>query len=635
LLGLGGAGALAALPGPRPRTGEVRVKYVRRVWPYFRPYLGLSIFAGIVVVLSAAVAVAMYWPVVVLIDNVLGDKPPPWFARWAFGLVGGDKRRLVWFVVISQLVLVLTEQALNILHNYLTTKLEQYMTLDFRSDLLRHAQRLSIAYHDQKRSGMLIYAINFVAGSAAGLVMTIPPLAQGALTLIGMLVVALKLDWKLALLSLSVVPFLYMSVGFYARHIQPRLMRVQGLEGESLSIIHEAMQMIKVIVAFGREDHEYRRFRRQGEQAVSARIKLTVRQTAFSLVVTTITAIGTALVIGVGASHVLGGTLTVGMLYLFIQYLAQVYRPLEQISYTVGSLQEKLVALQMSFGVLDTKPDIQDTPGALPLQRCRGRVEFRGVGFHYEGRVETLKDVSFTAEPGQVVAIVGPTGAGKSTLVSLIPRFYDAASGAVTVDGHNVKNLTLESLRAQVSIVLQDPLLFSGTIRDNIRYGRLEASDEDVVRAARLANAHDFITALPLQYDTELGERGTQISGGERQRISVARAFLKNSPILILDEPTSSIDSKTEAVILDALDRLMEGRTTFMIAHRLSTIRRADLILVLDHGRLVQRGTHEELLARGGLYRQLHEMQTRQARDGDGDGDGQDEPLLEPFSRSV
>jgi ABC-type multidrug transport system fused ATPase/permease subunit len=305
-----------------------------------------------------------------------------------------------------------------------------------------------------------------------------------------------------------------------------------------------------------------------------------------------------------------------------------VYRPLEQISYTVGSLQDKLVALQMSFGILDTKADIVDEPGAVALGRCRGRVEFRNVGFHYGGRVDTLKDISFVVDPGQVTGIVGPTGAGKSTLVSLIPRFYEAVSGQVLLDGHDVKRLTLASLRAQVSIVLQDPLLFSGTIMENIRYGRLDATDEEVMQAARAANAHDFIVRLPLQYQTELGERGTQISGGERQRISVARAFLKDAPILILDEPTSSIDSKTESVILDALDRLMEGRTTFMIAHRLSTIRRADQILVLDHGRLVQRGTHEALLSQDGVYRQLHEMQTRQ-RGGNDDGDDPEQAALE------
>jgi ATP-binding cassette subfamily B protein/subfamily B ATP-binding cassette protein MsbA len=614
------------------------VKYLKRVWPYFKPYLGLAIFAAVVIVISSAVAVALYWPVVVLIDNVLGDKPPPWFAAWAFRLAHGDKFKLVWFVVILQLLLVLSEQGLNILHNYLTTKLDQYMTLDFRGDLLRHTERLSIAYHDQKRSGMLIYAINFMASSAAGLVMTIPPLAQGALTLIGMFVVALKLDWKLALLSLTVVPFLYMSVGFYTRYIQPRLLRVQGLEAESLSIIHEAISMMKVIMAFGREDYEYQRFRRQGNQAVAARVRLTIRQTAFTLAVSTITALGTAMVIGVGARHVIKGTLSVGLLYLFIQYLAQVYRPLEQISYTVGSLQEKFIALQMSFAILDTKPDIQDAPGAIAIERCHGRVEFWHVGFHYEGRVETLVDVSFAVKAGQVVAIVGPTGAGKSTLVSLIPRFYDAVQGQVLVDGIDVKKLTLASLRAQVSVVLQEPLLFSGTIMENIRYGRLEASDEDVIEAAKQANAHDFIMGLPLQYQTELGERGTQISGGERQRLSVARAFLKDAPILILDEPTSAIDSKTEAVILDALDRLMEGRTTFMIAHRLSTIRRADQIVVLDRGRLVQRGTHEELLAEeGGLYRQLHEMQARRGSNDRESGYAVEEPAaaLEPWSDAM
>jgi ABC-type multidrug transport system fused ATPase/permease subunit len=317
--------------------------------------------------------------------------------------------------------------------------------------------------------------------------------------------------------------------------------------------------------------------------------------------------------LGFGAYHVIQARLTVGQLLVVLAYIAAIYKPLEAISSTVGSLQSVLMALRIAFNLLDIPPEIRDEPGATDVGRVRGHVAFENVHFNYETRTDTLQDISFEAKAGQVVAIVGPTGAGKTTLMSLIPRFYERKRGRIVIDGRDIRKFTLRSLRRQISVVLQEPLLFSGTIAENIRYGRLDATMGEVMEAARSANAHDFITRLPQQYDTGLGERGVQLSGGERQRIAVARAFLKDAPILILDEPTSSIDSKTEAVILDALDRLMVGRTTFMIAHRLSTIRRADVILAIDRGRLVERGTHQELLHRGGLYKQLYEMQTRLA----------------------
>jgi ABC-type multidrug transport system fused ATPase/permease subunit len=304
--------------------------------------------------------------------------------------------------------------------------------------------------------------------------------------------------------------------------------------------------------------------------------------------------------------------MTGGDLLVVLTYVGSIYSPLEAISTTIGSLQNRFVSLEIAFRLLDTEPEIKDAPDAVAIQESRGHVVFENVDFSYRGREETLRGVSFEALPGQVVGIVGPTGAGKSTLVSLIPRFCDPQGGRVVLDETDIRKIKLASLRQQISIVLQDPLLFSGTIEDNIRYGRLDADETEIVEAARAANAHDFIMRLPKKYKTPLGERGARLSGGERQRVSVARAFLKDAPILILDEPTSSIDSKTEAVILDALDRLMKGRTTFMIAHRLSTIRNPDLILVMDQGRIVQRGSHDELLAEEGLYRQLSQMQMRQ-----------------------
>ena len=600
------------------------MRYFRRSLKYLRPYSRLAAASSVVLVAGALVGLLAPWPLQIVIDHVLAHKPlPPSLAR-ALGPLAGSPTSLIVAAVVAGFLIHFLGDALTVLDSFLNTTIEQNMVLDFRSDLFRHAQRLSLAFHDKTRAGGLIYAVNFQADAAARVVMTVPPLAQSAITLVGMFWIVFRIDPWLSLLAMSVVPFLYYSVGYYITHVQARLMKVREMEGESLSIVHESMSMLRVIVAFGREDHEHRRFRDQGRRAVNERVKVTVRQTLFTLAVNTSTAVGTALVLGFGAYRALHGKITPGELLVVLAYIASVYRPLEAISTTVGQLQDMFVMLKIAFGLLDMVPEIKDAPGAVDVGRARGRVEFEGVNFSYGGRSDTLSDVSFEAEPGRVVAIVGPTGAGKSTLVSLIPRFYDPQSGRILLDRRDTRRIKLASLRAQVSVVLQEPLLFSGTIAENIRYGRLEAGHAEVVEAAKQANAHDFIERLPQKYETMIGERGVTLSGGERQRISVARAFLKDAPILILDEPTSSIDSRTEAVILDALDRLMEGRTTFMIAHRLSTVRKADLILVVDRGRIVERGTHAELLRSRGLYWQLHEMQSGRRGDNGGGSTGGD-----------
>ncbi len=591
------------------------MNYLPRVFAYLRPYWKLAAFSIVLTVLAALTGLVAPWPLKLVIDNVIGDLPlPPVLAGLTSSWLAGGKVPLLIAVVVAGLLVAVLHHGIAVVQSYVTTTFEQKMILDFRSDLFEHAQRLSMAFHDQKRAGSLIYAINFQADAAAGVIMAIQPMAQSAVSLVGMFWVTYAINPTLALLSLCVVPFLYYSVGYYATHIQERLMKVKMMEGESLSIIHEAMSMLRVIVAFGREPHEYGRFRRQGERAVTARIALTLRQTLFALAVNMITAIGSALVLGYGAYQAVMGTLTPGDLLVVLAYVAAIYTPLEAISTTIGSLQDQFVSLRIAFELLDTQPEIQDAPGAVVIERAKGEVRFENVEFSYQGRIDTLKNVSFEAQPGQIIAVCGPTGAGKTTLISLLPRFYDAKSGRVLLDGVDTRQLSLKALRRQIAFVQQEPLLFSASIADNIRYGRLEATQEEIVAAAQAANAHDFITKLPQGYDTMLGERGAMLSGGERQRIAVARAFLKDAPILILDEPTSAIDSKTEAVILDALDRLMQGRTTFMIAHRLATIRNADLILVLHHGAVVERGTHEELLARAGLYKQLSDLQSAQSR---------------------
>jgi ATP-binding cassette subfamily B protein/subfamily B ATP-binding cassette protein MsbA len=602
---------------PNPSKASANLTLARclfRAARYLRPYRTLALVSGCLVVLSSLIGLLAPWPLQILVDNVLSNHPLPGVLARALGPIAESRGALLVFAVASGFAITLATNGLTVLDNYVNTKIHESIVLDFRSDLFQHAQRLSLAYHDQRRTGMMIFAINNQGGATAGLLMAVPPLAQSVLTLVGMFWVLLRIDRTLAVLSLTVVPLLYYSVGYYMTHIQTNLQRVRGMEGESLSMIHEAMQMLRVIVAFGREGYEFQRFRTQGERTVAQRVKVTVQQTAFSLFVNSTTAMGTALVLGVGGYWALQGRLTAGQLLVVMSYIAMVYRPLEQISTTMGAIQDQIASLRIAYDLLDEEPDIRDQPGARDLERVRGDITFEHVSFSYAGRKDTLKDISFRAEAGRVVALVGPTGAGKTTLVSLIPRFYEATGGRVLLDGADIRQITLNSLRQHISIVLQEPLLFAGTIGDNIRYGRLEATNDEIVEAAMAANAHDFVMALPKQYDTVLGERGVQLSGGERQRISVARAFLKNAPVLILDEPTSSIDSKTEGVILDALDRLMVGRTTFMVAHRLSTIRHADLIVVLNHGELVEQGTHDELIAQNGLYRQLHDVQSGAAR---------------------
>jgi ATP-binding cassette, subfamily B, bacterial len=586
-------------------------KSLPRVLPYLRPYRKFLIGVMCLTVVTATLGLAEPWPLAVILNQVLSEQNPSGPIEWLFG---SDPTTWVVLVtmVLARFFIIAFGNAFTVLNHFLGSKTEQNMVMDLRSDLFAHVQRLSFTFHDQRQTGALMSQINIQAASVGNIVMVFPPIVEAVLTLAGMLVIAVLIDWEVALLSMLVVPLLYWSFGLYGTRIVPRLRNVQQLEWRSLSIVHEAMAMLRVIVSFGREDYEHQRFREQGREAVDERVKLTVSQSLYTLFVQTTTAAGTSLVLGVGAWHVMQGKIAVGELIVLMTYISSVYQPLEQISTTVGMIHEELVQFNASLDLLDMEPDVKERPDAVELGWAKGSVVARDVGFSYRGRRETLADVSFEAAPGERIAVVGHTGAGKSTLMSLLIRFYDPASGAIELDGVDLRDLKLSSLRDQISVVLQDPLLFSGTIEENIRYGNLNATTEQVIEAARSANAHDFISGLPQGYEIQLGERGAQLSGGERQRICVARAFLKDAPVLILDEPTSSIDSKTEGVILDALEDLMEGRTSFMIAHRLSTVRHADQILVMKDGRIVERGTHEELVTGGGVYSQLHAAQTRE-----------------------
>jgi ABC-type multidrug transport system fused ATPase/permease subunit len=591
------------------QSGWSNWSYVRRALPYLGPHRrALSVSMAISIV-NTGVHLLQPWPLAIMIDSVARHEPLPPVAR---DLLPQGHRYWELIILVSiGFVLTVIGHALTVWQTALDVSIDQRMVLDFRSDLFRHSQKLSLAFHDSRRTGELMSRINYAAAAVGTTVMSFPPILQALLSLVGMFTISMLIQWQLALMSLVVVPFLYYAAGLYGKRVTPRLTRVQSLEWQSLSIVHEAMAMLRVIVSFGREPYEYHRFREQGETAVNERVKLTVRQTMFTLIVNTITAAGHATVFGYGFYLVFQGRLDVGRLIVVLAYVGAVYQPLEQISGSIGLLHNELIQLRSSFQLLDMVPEVAEDPVPVELREPTGAVLFERVSFSYQGRRDTLHEVEFSAAPGERIAIVGPTGAGKTTLMSLLIRFYDPRDGRILIDGVDLRKLSLASLRSQISVVLQEPLLFSGTIAENIRYGRLEGTRDEIVEAATLAGANEFIERLPNGYETELGERGAQLSGGERQRICVARAFIKDAPILILDEPTSSIDSKTESVILDSLERLMEGRTSFVIAHRLSTIRDVDKIIVVDRGRIAEQGTHDELVVRDGLYRQLHDAQTR------------------------
>jgi len=580
---------------------------LRMVWPYVKPHWKLGGGSLLLIGAGSLAGLLTPWPLAIVVDSIGGKRGLPGIFHPLFGSL--DRTTVLIVAVVLGLVLTAGQHAIAVLDDYVSTKLSQRMTLDLRSDLFQHVQRLSQTFHDETPHGALTYSINNAAEAAGSATVAIPPLVQSLLTLIGMFVIALRIDWELALVSLTVVPFVYYSTGYYTSRIEPQLYAVRNIEHNSLSVVFEAMKMIRVIVAFGREHYEYARFRNWAEEAVRARVRLTVRQTLFSMAVSVITAVGTALVLGVGAFHVIHGKLTIGELLVMMTYIAAVYAPLQTISSTLTSLQDDIISLRMAMGLLDRRPEVFDSPNAREVDRVEGHVRYENVSFAYPRREGTLSDVSFEVSPGQRIGIVGATGAGKTTLVSLLPRFYDPAEGRILIDGKDVREVSLASLRRNVSFVHQEPMLFSGTIGHNIRYGRLEANMDAVVAAAEAANAHSFIERLPQGYETELGEGGPQLSGGERQRIAIARAFLKDAPILLLDEPTASVDLRTESGILDALDRLVEGRTTFVVAHRLSTLRNVDFILVLDRGRIVESGTPAELRARQGLYSHLRVLQ--------------------------
>ncbi|HTK29737.1 MAG TPA: ABC transporter ATP-binding protein [Vicinamibacterales bacterium] len=579
---------------------------------FLKPYRGRVTLLSVLLIAEIGLGALQPWPLAIVIDYVLtpvnhgGKAFPAALQPWIDAISGHSRFTLLVIVVIGGVVLQVVNQFVSAWGTQVQVDTGQRMVYDLRHRLFEHLTGLGLHHHITRSTADAVYRVDVDAYAIENLVMSgIFPLATSISALVVMFGILLYKNVTVALLSLSVVPFLYLCLRYYTSTLVNREERVKELESKLLERLYETFGAMRLVKSFARESHELERYRGAGEQAMNARIAITWQQSLFSVVVTTITILGTALVVIVGGRFVMNGTLSIGDLYIVINYLGAVYGPLSAIAHTTGQLQGALAGAKRVRAMFALLPETVDEPGAIPASNITGDIRFDRVSFTYPDGTSVLHDISFEAKRGEMVALVGLTGAGKTTLVSLIPRLYTATAGRVLIDDVDVRKYRIRSLRERIAIVLQEPVLFAGTVRDNLRYGRLDASDEDVEAAARAAHAHDFIARLAKGYDTEIAEAGGGLSGGERQRLSIARAVIKNAPILILDEPTSSLDAISEEIVFSALRRLRSGRTTVVIAHRLSTVRDADRILVLDGGHIVASGRHEELLTASELYRRM------------------------------
>ena len=582
---LGRPGSVKRIQREAPRSGTYRriARETRPFWPHLVALVALSVVGSVLALLLPV-------PLKIAIDSVIGSHPVPGFLDPLLpsATTGSDSGLLLATVGLFLLIAFLM-QAQEGVGLMLSTYTGERLQLNFRSKIFAHVQRLSFTYHDTRGTLDSSYRIQWDAPAVRHIApdASIPLLTAG-LTVLGMIVVTAVIDWQLAAVALGVAPVLFLTLWVYGSRLRRQWLEAKALESDAFSVVHEALGALRVVTAFGREQHERDRFEVRSGESVNARIKVSVTESLLRLMVGMTLGLGTALVLFIGVRRVQDGALTLGELLLVMTYLTQLYEPIRTVTTKVGDLQSAVASAERAFAVLDEAPDLVERPNARPLSRATGTVAFRGVSFAYaEGR-PVLSDVSFEVEAGTSLGIAGGTGAGKTTLISLLTRFYDPTSGQVLLDGVDLRDYRLGDLRDQFAIVLQDPVLFSTSVGENISYARPGASEADVIAAAHAANAHDFIMRLPRRYATTVGERGMRLSGGERQRIALARAFLKDAPVLVLDEPTSSVDVDTEAVIIEAMERLMSGRTTFMIAHRLSTLEHCDTGIRIERGGIVR-----------------------------------------------
>lgn len=550
------------------------------------------------------------WPIKIVLDYVLQSRPLPGWLAGAANRMGGDKLAILDLALAAVVLIAAAGAVSSYLQNYLTVHVGQRIMHDLRRTVYHHIHRLSLAEHDEKRTGDLISRVtndidniqDFVTASLLGIVANV-------LTLLGIVTVMLFASWRFTLVSLSIAPALFVIVYFFTRRIKATARAVRKRESDLISTVQEVFSSIRVVKAFAREDYEERRFERQSIDTVEAALRARRMKMLLSPVVDILVATGTCLMLGYGARLVMAGDLTAGDLVVFLAYLRMMYKPMRELSKMADTASKAAVGFERVREILETESAVRDAPRALAAPRFKGGIEFDRVTFGYAPDHLVLQDLSFRIEPGRVAAFVGQTGGGKTTIINLLARFYDPISGTVRIDEADIRQFTLKSLRDQMSFVLQDTLLFHAPIWQNIAYGRPEAARAEIVRAGELAGAGEFIESLPDGYDTMVGERGVSLSGGQRQRIAIARAIIRDAPILVLDEPAVGLDARSERAMMDALGNLTRNRTTIIIAHRLGTILHADTIFVMKDRGIQEQGTHEELLARGGLYRRLYRVQ--------------------------
>ena len=570
----------------------------RRVLAYYRPFSAQTALGLVLSLAAIGLSLLRPWPFKIIVDDILARNPNARF---------GNSPSLIPLLCLAVVAIQLLWGLLNLASNYLFVKIGLQALLKLRTDLYAYLQSLSLKYHDARRSSDSSFRVAYDSQS----IQTIynkgfTNIFSSVLTLIGMFVVMMRLDWKLTLLSLGIVPLIVGAIYFFAHRIRTESTSIQERDSAVLMQVQEGLSSIRMVHAFGREDFEISQFRQRAHESLQANLRLTLTNVKSALVIGTLMAIGTAAMYYLGTLHVLDGTLTLGSLILFSIYLGMLYQPLQELTYTTWAMEGATAGAKRCFEVLDRADDVVDAPNAVSLENTTGAIAFSRVSFGYGSAEPVLHDIDLPISPNQIVAIVGGTGAGKSTLLSLVPRFYDPSEGRITIDQRDLRSVTKKSLRANIGIVLQDTVLFSTTIRENIAYGRPDATDDGIREAAQRAQADEFISRLSAGYDSPVGERGGHLSVGQRQRIGIARAFLKDAPILLLDEPTSALDPTTEAAIMETIKELMRGRTTLIVTHRLATIHNVDQIVVLEHGRIVEQGTGVELVAKAGVYAKLY-----------------------------